>query len=451
MAVCNTAKRQLPRWNYRDRPGLIWLVLLSEICIVLVILPLKIASAEPAKENRDESRVPPYTRPDPLVDSHGRLVKTVDDWITRRRPEILALFESQVYGRAPAEKASLKFRVAYEDDAALGGKATLKEIVIEVSTAAGKLPLRLLLFIPKSSTPMPVFLGLNFHGNQSVYADPGIGLCRSWITNDPAVGVTENRATEASRGCEASRWQVGKVISHGYAVASMCCGDIDPDYDDGFHNGVHPLFYPRGQTAPAADEWGTIAAWAWGLSRALDYLQSDPSIDAKRVAVWGHSRLGKTALWAGALDERFAMVISNCSGCGGAALSKRIFGETVGLINTRFPHWFCRNFRQYDDQEENLPVDQHELLALIAPRPLYVASASDDLEADPRGEFLAVKNAEPVYRLFGTNGMGFGELPSVDQPTGEIIRYHVRTGKHDATAYDWDQYLTFADRHLRKP
>jgi hypothetical protein len=402
------------------------------------------------KENVDESRVPAYVLPDPLVAADGTRIRTASEWIAKRRPEILRLFETEVYGRAPGQTPKIEFHVESENREVLAGKAIRKEVTIQISTLRGKLPLHLLLYIPKSDRPVPVFLGLNFQGNQAIDFDPGIAVANCWVVSRPEVqGIVDNRATEASRGCEASRWQVEKVVSRGYAVATMCCGDIDPDFDDGFQNGVHPLFYRSGQTAPESDEWGTIAAWSWGLSRALDYLETDKSIDAKRVAVWGHSRLGKTALWAGATDQRFAMVISNCSGCGGAALSKRVFGETVGLINEHFPHWFCRNFRKYNDREEQLPVDQHELIALIAPRPVYVASASEDRHADPRGEFLSAKNAEPVYRLFGKAGLGTDDMPPVDHPMGDAIRYHVRTGKHDATAYDWQQYLEFAGGHLR--
>jgi hypothetical protein len=418
------------------------------IWFAMAVLPGQ--SIAVTKENLDESRVPPYVLPDPLVAADSSRVKTADEWISKRRPEILRLFESEVYGRAPGLKPQLRFQVESEDRAALGGKAIRKQVTIHISTPRGQLPLHLLLYVPKSNRPVPVFLGLNFQGNQAVDLDPGITLASCWVVGRQDVGgIVDNRATKASRGCEASRWQVENVVARGYAVATMCCGDIDPDYDDGFQNGVHPLFYRPDQTKPEDDEWGSIAAWSWGLSRALDYLETDKAIDSKRVAVWGHSRLGKTALWAGARDERFAMVISNCSGCGGAALSKRVFGETVGLINEHFPHWFCRNFRKYNDREELLPVDQHELIALVAPRPAYVASASEDHHADPRGEFLSAKNAEPVYHLFGLQGIDTDEMPPVDHPIGGMIRYHVRTGKHDATAYDWQQYLDFADRHLR--
>jgi hypothetical protein len=401
------------------------------------------------KENLDESRVPAYTLPDPLVDSHGKHITTKDEWMNKRRPELLRLFETEVYGRPPQETPKIEFHVDSEKRDALAGKAVSKQVTILVSTSRGQLPLHLLLYIPKSDRPVPVFLGLNFHGNQSVHSDPAIAICQSWVQNQPEGHIVDHRATEDSRGSDAARWQVEQVIGRGYGLATMCCDDIDPDFYDGFQNGVHPLFYRPGQTEPDVDEWATIGAWAWGLSRALDYLETDSAVDAKRVAVVGHSRLGKTVLWAAAQDQRFAMAISNESGCGGAALSKRIFGETVALINKNFPHWFCRNFRKYNDREELLPVDQHMLVALIAPRPVYVASASEDRSADPRGEFLSVKNAETVYQLFGIAGLGTGDMPPVDHPIGDTIRYHIRTGKHDITAYDWQQYLDFADAHLR--
>jgi hypothetical protein len=397
--------------------------------------------------NYDESRVGDVRLPDPLVMEDGRAVTDAAAWRETRRGEILELFRTQVYGRAPVPERP-RYDVGPSEEA-LGDRAIRRQVRLLFSPEADGPRMDLLLFIPKAPGPVPAFLGLNFRGNHTVHPDPGITLSQAWVPDGP--GVKHHRSTEASRGSSASRWPVQSIVSRGYALVTAYYGDIDPDFDDGFQNGVQPLFYRPGQEQPDPDEWGSIAAWAWGLSRALDYLETDPDVDSRRVAVIGHSRLGKTALWAGAEDERFALVISNDSGEGGAALSRRWYGETVARLNEVFPHWFCDNYNRYSDDVDALPVDQHELLALIAPRPLYVASAIEDRWADPKGEFLSAKAAEPVYALFGLEGLGVDEWPPPDTPVGDTIGYHVRSGGHDLTAYDWDQYLDFADRHLGRP
>jgi hypothetical protein len=415
------------------------------------------ANAQQAAINYDESKVGSYTLPDPLRMADGRKVTTSEQWIAERRPELLRLFETQVYGKTPPAARSFRpsFDIRPDENEALGGMAVRRQVSIRLSEKPDGPRMELLVYLPKAasgSNRVPVFLGLNFGGNHAIHSDPGILLSKQWMREDAKNGVVNHRATESSRGTESSRWPVERILARGFALATAYYGDLDPDYDDGFKNGIHPFFYGPSQSRPAADEWGSIGAWAWGLSRALDYLEIAPEVDARKTIVMGHSRLGKTALWAGAQDHRFAIVISNDSGCGGAALSRRNFGETVARINTSFPHWFCTNFHQYNNREVDLPVDQHELIALIAPRPVLVCSAAEDLWADPRGEFLAALAADPVYRLLKTDGLAVHNMPepAPNQLVKSTIGYHIRPGKHDVTDADWEAFMDFADHHLKR-
>ncbi len=402
------------------------------------------ANAQPF--NYDESKVPKFKLPNPLLMEDGTRVTTPEQWRKERRPQILSLLEKHVYGRSPDRPKAMTFVVVESGKGALGGLANRKQVEVRFAGKADGPRMTVLIYTPsKSKKPVSTFLALNFRGNHTINEDPAIRLPHSWVRGRTKGEAVNNRATEKGRGVAKSRWAVEMILRRGYGLATIYYGDIDPDFDDGFKNGVHAL-YPK----PKADEWGSIATWVWGLSRALDYFETDSAIDHKRVAVMGHSRLGKTSLWAGARDERFAMAISNNSGCGGAALSRRAFGETVKRINTSFPHWFCDNFTKYNDNENACPVDQHQLVALIAPRPVYIASATQDRWADPNGEFLSAKHAAPVYELLKAGTLPAKKQPKPDTSVMGALGYHLRTGKHDVTDYDWARYLDFSDNHLRK-
>ncbi|MDH5610017.1 MAG: acetylxylan esterase [Cyclobacteriaceae bacterium] len=392
----------------------------------------------------DEDKVPAYQLPG-ILES-----QSVSQWESDRRPELLRLFETTMYGRFPSQNITVSFEVTDTDPRALAGKAIRKNVVMSFSKGGKTVTADLLLYLPAgSSGPVPVFLGMNFYGNHTIQPDPGIPITQSFVLNSDEFNIRNNTATEASRGVRVGRWPVEQLIDRGYGLATIFYGDLDPDFDDGFQNGVHALLDKGDGFEPG--ELSAISAWSYGLSTAMDYLVTDTQVDAAHVAVIGHSRLGKAALWAGALDQRFSMVISNNSGCGGAALSRRRFGETVERINTQFPHWFCDAFTSFNNRENELPIDQHMLLALLAPRPVYVASAEEDQWADPRGEYLSLYHASEVYKCYGESGIGSDEMPGVNAPLrAGSMGYHIRTGAHDLTGYDWAQYLEFADYHWKR-
>jgi hypothetical protein len=411
------------------------------IFLAFVLLIIRVDS-QVDSANYDESKVGRYTLPDPLIFADGKPVRTPQDW-NRRRSEILELFATNVFGRRPNPPATTTFEVSEESKTALGGKAIRKQVAIHLTSKKDGPKESMLLYIPTAARKsVPVILTLNFMGNQSVISDPAVILPMIWSRNTHE----QAKAAEDTRGRDKS-FEIEKILARGYAFATIYYQDIDPDFKEGFTHGIRPLFLKPGQ-APAPDDWGAIGAWSYGLSRAMDYLEHDKSVDARRVAIMGHSRLGKTALWAGALDGRFAMVISSCSGEGGASLARRNYGETVANLMDAFPYWFAGNLHKYADHVDQLPVDMHELIALNAPRPVYVTGAEDDRWADPRGEFLACVGAGPVYRLLGKQDLGTDQMPALNSPILHTIAFHIRSGKHEVTSFDWDQFLVFADNYL---
>ncbi|WP_460940431.1 alpha/beta fold hydrolase [Spirosoma humi] len=389
------------------------------VCFLLVLTE---GQAQPGfQANYDEANVPPYTLPDVLKTTRHQDVRDKATWERVRRPEIMKLFEENVYGQMPKAYDRLTYSIKNENASAMAGKATLKEVVIEVVRNNKPLKINLVLFVPKTRGPVPVFLLINNRGKDN---------------------------TDPTRIHKSDFWPAEMVIDSGYAIAAFHVSDLAPDDTARYADGVLQL-YPEQLTANNGMK--AIGAWAWGASRVLDYFEKDATIDASKVVVVGHSRGGKASLWAAAQDQRFAMCVTNCSGNTGAALSRRRFGETVSRINTTFPHWFAENYKKFNDKEASLPIDQHMLLASIAPRPLYATNASNDLWADPRGTFLALKKAETVYALYGIDSNLPANPPAINQPIiNSPIGYHNREGDHNLTAYDWRSFIKFANIHVKK-
>jgi len=379
------------------------------------------ASKQQPGFNYDEERVPAYTLPDVL--GAKAPIRAPNEW-RARRVEVLEAFRDTVYGRSPGKPERLEFKSLEENTAAMEGKATLTRVAI-VSHQAGRThQFELILFLPsRREGPAPVFLFINNRAESN---------------------------TDPTRQEKSGFWPAEQIVARGYGIAALQYGQLAPDNRDRYRDGVIALFEGSDRPRPAR-AWGAIAAWAWGASRAMDYFETDRRVDAARVAIVGHSRGGKAALWTGAEDERFALVISNESGEGGAALSRRGFGETVARINTSFPHWFTDTYKTFNGREAELPVDQHMLLALVAPRALYVASADEDLWSDPRGEFLSLAASSPVFALWGDQPIRAEQMPPLETPLIVGRRgYHVRRGGHNLTPYDWDRFADFADRHWQK-
>lgn len=368
--------------------------------------------------NYYESKVPAYVLPDVMAMADGSKITRAGEWTWKRRGEILDLFTENVFGRVPSTPYSTKFNLVNEDKTAMNGSATLKQVDIQISSEGKVLKIRLTMFVPNNrKKPAPLFLLIDNRGPAN---------------------------TDPTRQVKSEFWPAEEVIARGYAIAVFYNSDVDPDNFDDFKNGIHGML-DRGRRQP--DSWGTIAAWAWGACRCMDYFENDRDIDRNKVAVVGHSRGGKTALWAGACDKRFSIVIPNESGCGGAALARRRYGETVARINTSFPHWFCLNYRKYNNNEDELPVDMHMLMALVAPRALYVSAADEDLWGDPKGCYLALYNALPVYRLLKADSALPETTPPLNKPViSGKVGFHIRDGGHNLLLKDWTWFMDFADK-----
>ena len=394
--------------------------------------------------NYDESKVGAYTLPDALKLNNGKPVRNAKTWYSKRRPEIEQLFLTQQYGRDPGRPKGERFEVTDAGTPALDGKAIRKQVTIRFSEDKNWPAIHLLIYLPAmAKKPVPMFFSINFGAVQNTVEDPGITPDQVW---DPKT----NTKVDPPKGRGFGRLNVATFLDAGIGVATYYYGDVDPDYATGFSNGIRARYLKPGQTERAADEWGSIGAWSWGMSRVEDYFETDKNIDAKRVAIHGVSRLGKTVMWAGAHDQRFAAVIASCSGEGGAALSHRNYGETVAHLTapSRYPYQFAANYAKYAGFPDSAPMDANLLVALIAPRPLLLQTGNTDYWSDPKGEFLAAVAAGPVYKLLGKDGLDTDVWPGAKEPILHDLSYYMHDGGHGMVPTDWDIYVQFLKMHL---
>lgn len=395
--------------------------------------------------NYDESKVGTYTLADPLKLENGKPVRDAKTWNEKRRPEILKMFETQQYGVMPGRPADESFEVTDKGTPAFNGKAIRKQVTIHLSKDPSWPMIHLVEYIPASAKkPVPMYFDINFGTIQAAVGDPGITPEK---VRDPR--TNELVAPPAVTGRGFGGINVGVFLDAGIGVATYYYGELDPDTLTGFPDGIRAKYMKPGQTGEddrAPEAWGSISAWVWGMSRVEDYFETDKQVDARRVAIHGVSRLGKTVTWAGAYDQRFAAVIASCGGEGGAALSHRDYGETIAHLTapSRYPYQFAANYAKYGGFPDKAPFDSHMLLALIAPRPILLQTGSTDNWSDPKGEFLAAVAAGPVYKLLGRQDLGTDVWPAAKVPIfSNGLNYYMHEGGHGMVPTDYDVYVQF--------
>jgi hypothetical protein len=402
--------------------------------------------------NYTEAKTGSYTLPDPLKFADGSPVADAQAWLERRRPELFKLIEENEYGRVPPRPPAMTFETTDGGTPAFGGKALRKQVTIYFTANQQKDYVDVLLYVPADAKgPAPVLLQFGWvPNNLAVPGDPGVKVGRRW-DNQQKTRVPATPAPSGGRGNPFQLRNVPELLARGYAVATFCYTDIDPDALNATAEGIRAAYLKPGQTEPAPDEWGSIAAWGWGASRIIDYLETDPAIDAKHIAITGASRLGKTVLWTAARDERVACVIASVSGEGGAALSRRDYGETIAhlVAPARYPYQFAINYQKWAGRANDLPWDAHEIIALVAPRPILLQTGSTDKWSDPYGEFLAAKAATPVFALLGQKGIEQYSLPATGKPLMNTLGYLMHDGPHGVMPADWPVFLDFLDAHLK--